>query len=212
MIHTWHLGTCTYVLVPWYMVCAWPFPGTQFDLCTTYDTYVRTWYMITFSFFLFFFLLSSGGWVKIKLKLPHFHVWDSYMCFDLTHAPVATTARAHFSWYCQGCKYRINGLLSSKTSTSIYEYYTSYTVTRGEKVYQVLHIIRVQYRLYFKIHQLYTWVTVNIPRPRHPPSRHQHRMPGLESKDYQVLILRVHNWWPFVGPAVFCGKLVPYIS
>ena len=33
-----------------------------------------------------------GGWVKIKLKLPHFHV--SYTRFDLTHPPVATTARA----------------------------------------------------------------------------------------------------------------------
>ena len=28
----------------------------------------------------------------MKLKLPHFHVSDT--CFDLTHAPVATTARA----------------------------------------------------------------------------------------------------------------------
>ena len=28
-------------------------------------------------FFFFFFKLSSGGWVKIKLKLPHFHVSDT---------------------------------------------------------------------------------------------------------------------------------------
>ena len=42
--------------------------------------------------FLCFFLKSSGGWVKIKLKLPHFHVSDT--CFDLTHAPVATAAGA----------------------------------------------------------------------------------------------------------------------
>ena len=28
-------------------------------------------------FFFFFFFKSSGGWVKIKLKLPHFHVWDA---------------------------------------------------------------------------------------------------------------------------------------
>ena len=26
----------------------------------------------------FFFFKSSGGWVKIKLKLPHFHVSDTY--------------------------------------------------------------------------------------------------------------------------------------
>ena len=44
--------------------------------------------------FSFFFLSSSGGWVKIKLELPHFHVCIKCMCFDLTHAPVATTARA----------------------------------------------------------------------------------------------------------------------
>ena len=44
--------------------------------------------------FLFFLFSSSGGWVKIKLELPHFHVCIRYMCFDLTHAPVATTARA----------------------------------------------------------------------------------------------------------------------
>ena len=30
----------------------------------------------------------------MKLKLPHFHVSDTSSCFDLTHAPVATTARA----------------------------------------------------------------------------------------------------------------------
>ena len=30
-----------------------------------------------FSFFLFFFFKPSGGWVKIKLKLPHFHVSDT---------------------------------------------------------------------------------------------------------------------------------------
>ena len=43
-----------------------------------------------------FFLpfLFSGGWVKINLKLPHFRVSDTMSCFDLTHAPVATAARA----------------------------------------------------------------------------------------------------------------------
>ena len=43
------------------------------------------------------FIKSSDGWVKIKLKLPHFYVPGTsmrYMCFDLTHAPVATAARA----------------------------------------------------------------------------------------------------------------------
>ena len=25
----------------------------------------------------FYFILTSGGWVKIKLKLPHFHVSDT---------------------------------------------------------------------------------------------------------------------------------------
>ena len=48
-------------------------------------------------FFLFFCFLSSGGWVIIKLKLPHFHVSDTcrvLSCFDLPHAPVATAARA----------------------------------------------------------------------------------------------------------------------
>ena len=45
--------------------------------------------------FLFFLFSSSGGWVKIKLELPHFHVCIRYMsCFDSTHAPVATAARA----------------------------------------------------------------------------------------------------------------------
>ena len=29
-------------------------------------------------FFSFFFLISSGKWVKIKLKLPHLHVSDTY--------------------------------------------------------------------------------------------------------------------------------------
>ena len=45
--------------------------------------------------FLFFLSSSSGGWVKIKLKLPHFHVCIRYMsCFDSPHALVATAARA----------------------------------------------------------------------------------------------------------------------
>ena len=44
-------------------------------------------------FFFSFSFFSSGGWVKIKLQartLPRIR----YMCFDLTHAPVATAARA----------------------------------------------------------------------------------------------------------------------
>ena len=45
--------------------------------------------------FLFFLFSFSGGWVKIKLQLPHFHVCIRYMsCFNSTHAPVATAARA----------------------------------------------------------------------------------------------------------------------
>ena len=47
-----------------------------------------------FFFFFFFFFKSSGGWVKIQLKLPHFHLIRHMSCFDLTHAPVATAARA----------------------------------------------------------------------------------------------------------------------
>ena len=30
-----------------------------------------------YSSFLFVFFISSGGWVKIKLKLPHLHVSDT---------------------------------------------------------------------------------------------------------------------------------------
>ena len=44
--------------------------------------------------FLFFLFSSSGGWVKLRLELRHFHVCIRYMsCFDSTHAPVATAAR-----------------------------------------------------------------------------------------------------------------------
>ena len=39
-----------------------------------------------------FFILRRMG--KNKAKLPHFHVCIRYMCFDSTHAPVATAARA----------------------------------------------------------------------------------------------------------------------
>ena len=46
-------------------------------------------------FFFFFYKLSSDGWVKVKLnKLPHLARIRYMSCFDLTHAPVATTARA----------------------------------------------------------------------------------------------------------------------
>ena len=39
--------------------------------------YRQRWcWMSSFSFF-FFFFKSSGGWAKIKLKLPHFHVSDT---------------------------------------------------------------------------------------------------------------------------------------
>ena len=45
--------------------------------------------------FLFFLFSASGGWVKIKLELPHFHLCIRYMsCFDSTHAPVSTAAHA----------------------------------------------------------------------------------------------------------------------
>ena len=40
------------------------------------------------------YTLSSAGWVKTKLKLPHFHVSDRCRVSILTHAPVATAARA----------------------------------------------------------------------------------------------------------------------
>ena len=36
--------------------------------------------VVPFLFFLFFFK-SSGGWVKIKLKLPHYHVPDKHVVF-----------------------------------------------------------------------------------------------------------------------------------
>ena len=32
-----------------------------------------------FFFFLLIFFKSSGGWVKIKLQLPHFHVSDTFV-------------------------------------------------------------------------------------------------------------------------------------
>ena len=68
-------------------------------LCTA-GILLRYRYLYSLFFFILFFILfyflyiSSGGWVKVKLKLPHFHVSDTFSCFDLTHAPVATTARA----------------------------------------------------------------------------------------------------------------------
>ena len=49
--------------------------------------------IIPFFFFFSFFILRRMG--KNKAKLPHFHVCIRYMsCFDSTHAPVATAARA----------------------------------------------------------------------------------------------------------------------
>ena len=44
--------------------------------------------------FLFFLFSASGGWVIIKLELPHLLPCIRYMCFDSTHAPVSTAARA----------------------------------------------------------------------------------------------------------------------
>ena len=38
---------------------------------------------IEISYFLFFLFLSSGGWVKIKLKLPHFHLSDTRTCVSI---------------------------------------------------------------------------------------------------------------------------------
>ena len=40
------------------------------------DTDVTTMAVGSSNFFFLFFLVS-GGWVKIKLKLPHFHVSDT---------------------------------------------------------------------------------------------------------------------------------------
>ena len=51
----------------------------------------------SFLFFLFSFFFhppADGKLVKIKHKLPRFDVPDTCPCFDLTHAPVATAARA----------------------------------------------------------------------------------------------------------------------
>ena len=42
----------------------------------------------------FFFFFSSGGWLKIKLKLPHFHVSVTCRAPIYPNAPVATAPRA----------------------------------------------------------------------------------------------------------------------
>ena len=62
------------------------------DLCSLLGACMyRTRYQVCFSLF----SSSSGGWVKIKLELPHFHLCIRYVsCFDSTHSPVATAARA----------------------------------------------------------------------------------------------------------------------
>ena len=62
--------------------------------CTRYQVdYVLVDYKYAFLFFLF---SSSGGWAKIKPSShTYFHVCIRYMsCFDSTHVPVATAARA----------------------------------------------------------------------------------------------------------------------
>ena len=43
-------------------------------------------------FFFFFFFKSSGEWVKLKLKLPHFHVSDKRLGHRVVHTPHLTIA------------------------------------------------------------------------------------------------------------------------
>ena len=45
-------------------------------------------------FFCFLFFLSSGGWVKIKLKLPHFHVSDTCRVARSSAAETGDTAQS----------------------------------------------------------------------------------------------------------------------
>ena len=45
------------------------------DFVWVYCTRYNVMLMVLFCFVLFF--KSSGGWVKIKLKFPHFHVSDT---------------------------------------------------------------------------------------------------------------------------------------
>ena len=47
-------------------------------------------YLLFFSFF----PVSSGGWVKLQLNPPHFHVSDTCRASIQPDAPVATAARA----------------------------------------------------------------------------------------------------------------------
>ena len=47
--------------------------------------------------FFFFLFLSSGGWVKVKLKRPHFRVSDTRRVSIKPDAPFATAARAKAS-------------------------------------------------------------------------------------------------------------------
>ena len=54
----------------------------QNEYGSSFDAFLSFFFL---SFF-FSFFQSFGGWVKRKLKLPHFHVSDT--CFDFTHAPV----------------------------------------------------------------------------------------------------------------------------
>ena len=73
-------GTCTNVVVSVPRVVSQPHhTRTPGIVPLAYKTYTSSGfgYISRVFLFLFFVFKSSGGWVKIKLKLPHFHVSDT---------------------------------------------------------------------------------------------------------------------------------------
>ena len=64
---------------------AWCVCGSMFSLLKNTTRYhvKKKLKMLRFFFFFFFFFKSSGGWVKIKLKLPHYYVGDRFLSSNL---------------------------------------------------------------------------------------------------------------------------------
>ena len=73
-----------------------------------YDTEAR-WLTTELFFSFFFFFKSSGGWAKIKLKLPHFHVSDTRRRDSSLHLSRMKNQRGH--WVCWMSTSTKNGLM-----------------------------------------------------------------------------------------------------
>ena len=120
---------------------------------------------------LFLFFLSSGGWVKIKLKLPHFHVstWyqvrnssrvrEVYHTYDvLTVLPLTyCSRRVPVLMYFEAPGVHLLGICYLYTSEVLYKYYSLFYIRGNTSTWRSPRSPQAPQNIFQLFPQVETW-------------------------------------------------------